>query len=281
MKNLFALIALITTFCIPAGTYAQSFDSGSSTYAVVIGISDYQDKDIPDLRFADRDAEAFANFLTRADGLQVPDENVSLLVNKDATSVKVLVALDMLLEKCQHGDKAIIYFSGHIDVERKILSQPGYLLCADAPDRVYLGGGALPLPFLSDYISALSTNGVKVVFIADVLKQTKHLSGSEIGGPGMVLENLAYQSADEIKLLSCQPSESSLEGEQWGGGHGVFTYHLIQGLSGTADQDGDKTVTLKEIGNYLAKAVPMDTQPMVQNPLTIGNENTVISMLRG
>ena len=33
------------------------------TYAVVIGISDYQDKDIPDLRFADKDAEAFANFL--------------------------------------------------------------------------------------------------------------------------------------------------------------------------------------------------------------------------
>ncbi|MDO8368703.1 MAG: hypothetical protein Q7T20_18030 [Saprospiraceae bacterium] len=33
------------------------------TYAVVVGISDYQDKDIPDLRFADRDAEAFANFL--------------------------------------------------------------------------------------------------------------------------------------------------------------------------------------------------------------------------
>ena len=33
------------------------------TYAVVVGISDYQDKDIPDLRFADKDAEAFANFL--------------------------------------------------------------------------------------------------------------------------------------------------------------------------------------------------------------------------
>jgi len=30
-----------------------------NTYAVVVGISDYQDKDIPDLRFADKDAEAF------------------------------------------------------------------------------------------------------------------------------------------------------------------------------------------------------------------------------
>ncbi len=33
------------------------------TYAVVVGISDYQDSGIPDLRFADKDAEAFANYL--------------------------------------------------------------------------------------------------------------------------------------------------------------------------------------------------------------------------
>ncbi|MFZ1255715.1 MAG: hypothetical protein WAR77_05145, partial [Saprospiraceae bacterium] len=35
----------------------------NNTYAVVVGISDYQDPGIPDLRFADRDAEAFANYL--------------------------------------------------------------------------------------------------------------------------------------------------------------------------------------------------------------------------
>ena len=34
-----------------------------NTYAVVVGISDYQDPGIPDLRFADKDAEAFANYL--------------------------------------------------------------------------------------------------------------------------------------------------------------------------------------------------------------------------
>ena len=34
-----------------------------TTYAVVVGISDYQDEGIPDLRFADKDALAFANSL--------------------------------------------------------------------------------------------------------------------------------------------------------------------------------------------------------------------------
>jgi hypothetical protein len=63
MRYLFAIAALFTAFCRPVGTYAQSFDTGTSTYAVVVGISDYQDKDIPDLRFADRDAEATVNLL--------------------------------------------------------------------------------------------------------------------------------------------------------------------------------------------------------------------------
>ena len=46
----------------PIGTKTEQSTSGA-TYAVVVGISDYQDKDIPDLRYADKDAEAFANFL--------------------------------------------------------------------------------------------------------------------------------------------------------------------------------------------------------------------------
>ena len=59
MKNLLSLIALLTSTTISA----QSIDlGGSSTRAVVIGITDYHDKDIPDLRFADRDAEAYANY---------------------------------------------------------------------------------------------------------------------------------------------------------------------------------------------------------------------------
>ncbi|HRG69917.1 MAG TPA: hypothetical protein PLS73_13795, partial [Saprospiraceae bacterium] len=41
----------------------QSGEGRGEVYAVVVGISDYQDPAIPDLRFADKDAEAFANYL--------------------------------------------------------------------------------------------------------------------------------------------------------------------------------------------------------------------------
>ena len=44
----------------PIPTQNAKANTQNSTYAVVAGISDYQDKDIPDLRFAHKDAEAFA-----------------------------------------------------------------------------------------------------------------------------------------------------------------------------------------------------------------------------
>jgi hypothetical protein len=86
MKNLFVIVLIF------AGTTqsAQVMDLGTSTYAVVVGISDYQDKDIPDLCFADWDAEAFANFLRSPAGGNVKPENLQLLTNEKATMAQMV-----------------------------------------------------------------------------------------------------------------------------------------------------------------------------------------------
>jgi uncharacterized caspase-like protein len=40
-------------------------------------------------------------------------------------------------------------------------------------------------------------------------------------------------------LLSCSPGEFSFEHKSFGSGHGVFFYHVIEGLNGAAhDADG-------------------------------------------
>ena len=55
-------------------------------YAVVIGISDYQDPAIPDLRFADKDAEAFANFLRSPAGGSLDADHLQVLTNSQTTA---------------------------------------------------------------------------------------------------------------------------------------------------------------------------------------------------
>lgn len=92
----------------------------SKTYAVVVGISDYQDPDIPDLRFADRDAIAFADFLRSSAGGTLDANHMKVLINQEATSAQFAIALDWLWEVVKENDKVFIYFSGHGDVEKKV-----------------------------------------------------------------------------------------------------------------------------------------------------------------
>jgi tetratricopeptide (TPR) repeat protein len=243
------------------------------TYAVVVGISDYQDPAIPDLRFADKDAEAFANYLRSNAGGKLDNDHLKVLINEKATVAQFAIQLDWLLENAKENDKVIIYFSGHGDVEKKTVSQPGYLLCWDAPARVYLAGGAMALPMYQDIITTLSTqNKSKVIVITDACRSGK-LAGSSIGGSQITGANLAKQYSNEIKILSCQPSEYSIEGEQWGGGRGVFSYHLIDALYGLADKNNDLWVTLQEVGRYLEDHVSNEVAPVNQLPMMLGNGN--------
>ncbi|MFN0175862.1 MAG: tetratricopeptide repeat protein [Saprospiraceae bacterium] len=249
------------------------------TRSVVIGISDYQDKDIPDLRFADKDAEAFANFLRSPAGGSLDADHLKVLTNSEATAGRIAEALDALVEQASEGEQVIIYFSGHGDVERKTISQPGFLLCWDAPSRVYMGGGTYSLAFLQEIVSTLSTqNQAKVIVIADACHAGK-LSGNQIGGAQLTAANLAKQFSNEVKILSCQPGEFSLEGEQWGGGRGCFSYHLVDGLFGLADRNSDASVTVGELDRYLEDRVTAEAAPQRQVPMLLGNKTERVAIV--
>ncbi len=250
-----------------------------NTYAVVIGISDYQDPGIPDLRYADKDAEQFANYLRSDAGGKLDEDHLKVLINQQATMAQFAIALDWLWEVCKEGDQAIIYFSGHGDVEKKSLTQPGFLLCWDAPAKVYMAGGAFALPMLQEVISTLSIqNKAKILIITDACRSGK-LAGSSVEGSQATAANLAKQFGNEVKIMSCQPNEYSIEGEQWGGGRGVFSYHLINGLNGLADGNKDRIVTLQEIGRYLEDNVSIEVAPITQVPMIIGNRNERLSFV--
>ncbi len=245
--------------------------SGQSavTRAVIIGISDYQEPLIPDLKYADQDAKAFAEWLRTPAGGNVPDEYIFLHTNKEATNAQMIMSLDWLIEESREGDRAFIYFSGHGDVERVTKYNNGYLLGYDSPPAVY-GAGAFAVNYLKDIIATLSDNGVQVFLISDACRAGK-LAGSSANGSQVTASRLAQQFANEIKILSCQPDEFSIEGEQWGGGRGCFSYHLENALYGFADKNKDAEINLMELGRYLedkvsAEAAPGSQFPMVEGP---------------
>jgi hypothetical protein len=247
------------------------------TYALVVGISDYQHPAIPDLKYADKDAMAFVQYLESAAGGYVKPENIRLLLNQDATMARFALALVWLMDQCDSNSQAIIYFSGHGDVERKSISQPGFLLFWDSPANVYMSGGTFSVGMLQEIITTLSLKSNANVIVALDACRSGKLAGSEVNGSQLTNLSLSKQFAREIKLLSCQGNEYSLEGEQWGKGRGVFSYYLIKGLMGLADEDGDASIDLFELGNYLGENIRRDVLPAHQNPMIQGDRNYVLS----
>lgn len=245
--------------------------------AVIVGISDYQNPKIPDLNYAHKDAEAFYNYLLNRSGLKIDSANVVVLLNEKATAGNVISNLFWLMDESKEGDVAIIYFSGHGDVETTTMNQPGFLLCYDAPSRVYMAGGTFALQNLQDIIATLSTtNKAKVLVITDACRAGK-LAGSTEGGPRATAANLAKQYANENKILSCQENEFSLEGKSWGGGRGVFSYYFLHGIEGLADRNKDGYVSVQEIERYLDDEVPAAVAPHSQFPITVGNKTNLIA----
>ncbi|MCF8243531.1 MAG: caspase family protein [Saprospiraceae bacterium] len=274
MEYLLLVFSMFASFTLSA----QTIDIGTTIRAVVIGISDYREPLIPDLRFADRDAEAFANWLRSPQGLALPDSSIRLLINQQATTAQMIVNLDWLIEASKPGDRAFIYFSGHGDVERVSKFQRGYLLGYDSPPAVY-GAGAFSLNYLQDILSTLSENDVQVFIITDACRAGK-LAGNGVSGTQVTAKQLSQQFANEVKVLSCQPDEFSLEGGQWGGGRGCFSYHLEDALYGFADDNHDASVDLLELRRYLEDHVSAEAAPLSQVPMVSGPVKTKIATVR-
>ena len=105
---------------------AQKLGNAGSTYAVIVGISDYQSDSIPDLRYAHRDAEAFADFLRGPSGGNIPTEQIRILLNREGTTAQFAQALGWLMEKCKPEDRAVIFFPGTETWKRKPCFRKGF-----------------------------------------------------------------------------------------------------------------------------------------------------------
>jgi len=263
---LFALLSFMPIEILNAQDGPMGFSSiRPRTHALIIGISDYGS--LNDLQFADRDAMIFRQYLTRTIESKADTNNIVTLLNDEAISPMIYKSLENLVALASEGDKVYIYFSGHGDSENTTIFQSGFLLTYDTPVGSYYTN-SLNIDILNNFVHTLSSkNKADVFFIADACR-SGNLGFSGNNGIASTARALTEKVADEVRVLSCQPNEISLEGEQWGNGRGLFSYHLIKGLYGLADRSGqpDGKVSLNELNIYLSTHVPRDADPVSQYP---------------
>ena len=243
------------------------------TRALVVGISEYEY--IDKLQFAHRDAEIFTDYLVTQN---VRRSDISLLTNKNAKRGTIITELLRIAQLSKPGDKLIFYFSGHGDVENFTLMKKGYLLTYDTYSNNYMAG-ALAVNDLKDIFVTLCRDTVKVIVITDACRSGKLSGGKE--GTQYTAQLLKELWSNEIKMLSSEPNELSVEGSEWGNGRGLFSYYLVNGLKGDADNNKDSLITINElnkyVGDHVAEITKNRQQPSIVGP---GKYSTVVADLR-
>lgn len=232
-------------------------------WAIVIGISKYQHKDW-NLKYADCDAEDLYKLLLTPNGGSFATERICKLTNEYATTGNITRALRGFLKKPAREDLVLIYFACHgsPDPDRP---ENVYLLTYDT-DPTDIAGTALPMEDIDRALTSI-LHSEKVIILAD----TCHSGalGGGIGGRRSVvndaklmnrfLQDISQSKGGVALLTSAESNEISLEDAKWGGGHGVFTHYLLEGMRGSGDLDGNGIVTVGELFEYVRDNVKRET----------------------
>lgn len=258
MRYILQLIAgILLNISVPAQTVDQALNAGN-TYAIIIGISKYNDPEIKSLEYAHRDAKEFYNFLKSQSGGSVPEKNIRLLLDSAATFGEMYSAMKWVSDESKENDRVYFYFSGHGEIENRNIHKNGYLLLHKTTAVAFAGSG-FSIDLLNDEITNLSVNNkAKVIVITDACHSGK-MNDKNFKGDFFVGEQLMLKQENEVRIASCKPDQLSNESENWGGGRGVFSYHLLNGLQGgLADKDDNKVVTVRELKDYLEDEMKKD-----------------------
>ena len=88
----------------------RSLPVRSNRHALIIGISEYADKNTPPLPGAKIDRESATQIASQ---MQVPGKNITYLQDSEATGPNIRKALADLNNRVQDGDRVFVHYSGH------------------------------------------------------------------------------------------------------------------------------------------------------------------------
>lgn len=217
-----------------------------NAYAVVVGVERY--RDLPSASYAARDARTVHAYLTRAMG--IPAENSVLLTDERASLADLTTHLGpWLKDRVRKGGRVFVYFSGH-GAPHPASGEP-FLVPYDGSPR-YTETKAFALRQLYALLGSLPAREV-IVALDSCFSGTGGRSVLPQGLRPLVPVRTAEPAANTVVLAASAADQVS--SSHPGARHGMLTYHLLRGLRGSADADGDRKVTTGELFAFVRPAV--------------------------
>jgi len=235
-------------------TVAVDKDEEVKIWAVIVGVSSYAH--MPSLKYTDDDAYQIYAFLKSPEGGALPNDQIRLLIDENATRQNILAGMNDVLLKADENDVVLMYYSGH-----------------------GLPGMFLPIDF-DGYSNNLSHAEVMDVFKNSRAKHKLCIADACHSGSLLASRSPFNQQLEEFYgeydktgggtalIMSSKSEEVSLETS--GLRQGIFSHYLIRGLNGEADSNKNKIVTVSELYSFISTGVKKYTRN-AQQPSIAGN----------
>ncbi|MCI5131702.1 MAG: caspase family protein [Candidatus Electrothrix sp. EH2] len=263
---------MITALFLLIGTNAWGVNlSGyfGNSYAVVIGIHEYQDRDTwPDVTYAVEDADDMVAFFLKQGFRR---NNVKLFTNDRATRESIISYLvDDLARTLQNNDRVVFYFSGHGETEQIGINDFGYIIPYD-------GKKERPSTWISmeklQELAAKLGNARHQLFILDScfggLIEPKG-SGVSSETP-FYLDDLTNRRVRLYMTAGGANEKAPMRSSFSKNSH--YTANLLRGLNGLADKNYDGIVTTSELEGYLLTSASIRGVIMPRWGTLDGHEN--------
>lgn len=232
---------------------AQGFvlngQTDGSIWIVAVSVYDYQNNDyLPDIEYSVKGAYEFAQIYQNR---QLTKEAPKVLMDGLATRATILKTLKQEFvenTKVSKDDMIIFYFSGHGTMQHNRTGICGYDYAGDGRDLITD----------EDIIDIIEKSKAKhkICFVEscrdrglgeDVLHTVVNKQQLE------EFDKQRNEISGGIVFFSSAKSEQKAEGIKNRGGH--FTYFLLEGLRGDADQNRDNFISVEEIFDYVERNV--------------------------
>lgn len=242
-------------------------DSEVKIWALVVGVARYTA--MPVLKYTDDDAYQIYAFLKSPEGGALPDNQIKVLIDEDATKDNIVKGMQQLYGRADENDVVVLYFSGH-----------------------GLPGSFLPVDY-DGFNNVLRHDDIQKLFGKSKAKHKICFADACHSGTMTAMKGAFdyknsmknyYNAFDNTKggmalLLSSKGDEFSLE--DGGLRQGIFSHYLIRGLKGQADLNKNNIVTINELYGYVYNKVTNYTSH-IQTPILTGDydKNMPVAVIR-
>lgn len=236
--------------------------------SLVVGIDEFEDRRIRNLEYCRSDALAVAGLLSSPEYTPYDSRQVTTLVNEQASKSRVRSALQDLAARAAEQDTVMIYFSSHgVQQDRGT----GYWILHNTrvDEKAYSKNElrvrpktALKQAEIKSILDSIRAKRLLVLvdccFSAATVISTPR--GEDFASEKVQDPFQGFQGQGRVVITASEGEQRAAELSELG--HGAFTYYLVQGLRGQADENWDNVVELWEMWRYLKDKVTAAARKM-------------------